>query len=161
VDAAGNAYATGVTSSSDFPTTPGAFQPMFTGASNTFITFVSKLDPTGSALVYSTFLEGSGASGIVVDASGNAYVAGSAGSTLPTTPGAFQPVFGSASPDAGDAFVAKLNPAGSALVYSTYLGGSSGDQAIGIAVDADGNAYVTGFTGSAISRRPRASSRLR
>jgi hypothetical protein len=148
VDAAGNAYATGVTSSSDFPTTPGAFQPILR-AGRTFTTFVSKLDPTGSALVYSTFLEGSGAFGIAVDAIGNAYVTGSADSTLPTTPGAFQPVFGSDSPESGDAFVAKLNPAGSALVYSTYLGGTSGDQAIGIAVDADGNAYVTGITGSA------------
>src|SRR5207249_866877 len=106
--------------------------------------FVTKLDPTGSALVYSTFLGGSALDegrGIAVDALGNAYVTGSAGSTdFPTTAGAFQVSLGGGS----DAFVTKLNPAGTALVYSTYLGGSGAEEGHGIAVDANGSAYVTG-----------------
>src|SRR5207237_6597968 len=94
-----------------------------------------------------TYLGGSGDEGgygIAVDASGNAYVAGITDSTdFPTTAGAFQPTFGGGS---GDAFVTKLAPTGSALAYSTYVGGSALDRARGIAVDALGNAYVTGLT---------------
>jgi len=151
VDAHGNAYVTGGTASSDFPTTAGAFQP----ASG--VGFVTKLNPTGSALVYSTRFGGSSGagSGIAVDAAGNAYVTGvvhplcgrfSCFTDFPTTPGAFQPNFGGGN---ADGFVAKFNPEGSAVVYSSYLGGSSDDESRGIAVDASGNAYVTGFTGSA------------
>jgi len=134
VDVGGNAYVMGVTSSTNFPTTPGAFQP--TGSN-----FLTKLDPTGSALAYSTYLVAAGRA-IAVDAGGNAYVTGVAGPGFPTTLGAFQPT------DDGNwhAFVMKLNPTGSALVYSTYLGDSSDGS--GIAVDADGNAYVTGTTRS-------------
>ena len=154
VDAAGNAYVTGETQSTNFPTTPGAFQPTFGGGSAD--AFVTKLDATGSSLVYSTYLGGSGgegspagapgSSGIAVDAAGNAYVTGETRSTnFPTTPGALQPTFGGGS---ADAFVTKLNPTGSALVYSTYLGGSSDDSGAAIAVDASGNAYVTGSTQS-------------
>jgi hypothetical protein len=138
VDSAGNAYVTGNTVSSDFPTTPGAFQTTCCGA------FVTKFNATGSALVYSTYLDDGNARGIAVDSAGNAYVTGSAGSSFPVTPGTFQAVYGGG----GDAFVAKLNSTGSALVYSTYLGGSGFDQAQGIAVDSAGNAYVTGETGS-------------
>ncbi|HYW98673.1 MAG TPA: SBBP repeat-containing protein, partial [Candidatus Elarobacter sp.] len=114
--------------------------------------FVTKLNPAGSApLVYSTYLGGSGddvGQGIAVDAAGNAYVTGYTGSTnFPTTAGAFQ----SANAGGNDAFVTTLNPAGSApLVYSTYFGGSSDDFGFGIAVDAAGNAYVTGQTLSTI-----------
>jgi hypothetical protein len=149
VDAVGNAYVTGYTNSTNFPTTPGAFQTAFQGG--TVDAFVTKLNPAGSApLVYSTYLGGSGydaGNGIAVDAADNAYVTGFAGSTnFPTTAGAFQTAFQGGT---GDAFVTKLNPTGSApLVYSTYLGGSGGDDGLGIAVDAAGNAYVTGQTSS-------------
>jgi len=143
VDALGNAYVTGLTNSTDFPTTAGAFQ---TTIGSTQSAFVTKLNPTGSALVYSTYLGGSGGAegtGIAVDAAGNAYVTGDTNSTdFPTTAGAFQ----TTSSGGTDAFVTKLNPAGSALVYSTFLGGSSFDQGSGIAVDASGDAYVTGRT---------------
>ena len=107
------------------------------------------IDPV---LAYSTYLGGGGRGsdagfGIAVDAAGNAYVGGLAISTgFPTTPGAFQPGIGGGS--SFDAFVAKLDPTGTALVYSTYLGGDGQDQVNGIAIDAAGNAYVTGFTGS-------------
>ncbi len=146
VDAGGNAFVTGQTLSTNFPTTPGAFQstPLNAFANSAFVT---KLHPTGSTLVYSTRLGGGTgfqiAFGIAVDASGNAYVTGATGSSdFPTTPGAFQPNFAGFE----DGFVTKLNPAGAGLVYSTYLGGSDADQGSGIAVDAAGNAYVTGFT---------------
>src|SRR5438445_679977 len=146
VDAAGNAYVTGSTASSNFPTTIGAFQTIKGGSGNAFVT---KLNPTGSALVYSTYLGGSGASGdygagIAVDAAGNAYVTGiTSSSDFPTTAGAFQTTFGGG---LYDIFVTKLEPTGSALVYSTYLGGSALDKGYGIAVDTSGNAYVTGLT---------------
>ena len=122
VDTAGNAYVTGYTASTNFPTTPGAFQTTYGGGSDD--AFVTKLNPTGTALVYSTYLGGTdsdGGYGIAVDSAGNAYVTGYTASTnFPTTPGAFQTTFGGN----GDAFVTKLNPTGTALVYSTYLGGT-------------------------------------
>lgn len=145
-DAAGNAYITGVTTSSDFPTTAGAFQTV--GPSNGhFAGFVSKLNTASSALVYSTYLGSGGitVSGIAVSASGEAYVTGGAGSGFPITPGAFQTAYGGAGEDG---FVTKLNADGSALVYSTYLGGSDQDACSAIAVDRLGNAYVTGFSRS-------------
>jgi len=143
VDAAGNAYVTGLTDSTDLPTTAGAFQTANAGG---FDAFVTKLDPAGAALVYSTYLGVGGSSGIAVDASGNAYVTGSTDSThFPTTMGAFRTTYGGG---ISDAFVTKLDPAGAALVYSTYLGGSGEDSSSAIAVDADGNAYVSGYTDS-------------
>src|SRR5262249_33725023 len=102
----------------------------------------------GSALLYSTYLGGAvgdNALGIAVDSSGNAYVTGITRGSFPTTVGAFQTVFGGGSVDA---FVTKLNAAGSALVYSTYLGGSQFDISFGIAVDSSGGAYITGNTSS-------------
>jgi hypothetical protein len=147
VDAASNAYVTGENASSDFPTTQGAFQPTFGGNADAF---VSKLNPSGAALVYSTFLGGSSFDeglGIAVDAASNAYVTGGTDSSnFPTTPGAIQPTFRGG---LQDAFVSKLNPSGAALVYSTFLGGSTLDTGDDIAVDAAGSAYVTGRTQSA------------
>jgi hypothetical protein len=161
VDSSGNAYVTGDTDSSDFPTTAGAFQTTFGGGNGN--AFISKLNATGSALVYSTYLGGSGPNGdfglgLAVDVRGNAYVTGVAQSPdFPTTPGAFQTTYGSAgSPFSGDAFISKLNTAGSALVYSTYLGGNRADAGEGIAVDASGNAYVTGFAGRNLPTTPNA-----
>lgn len=158
VDGAGNAYVTGLTESTNFPTTPGAFQTGCGGSGCQFSAgdaFVSKISPTGSALVYSTYLGGSSydfGHAIAVDSGDNAYVTGITYSTdFPTTPGALQTTCGggaSSCNSVGDAFVTKLNSTGSALVYSTYLGGSAGDQGNGIAVDGSGNAYVAGWTGS-------------
>ena len=149
VDTVGNAYVAGFTNSINFPSTPGAFDSNYGGGP--LDVFVTKLNPTGSGLVYSTYLGGSGSDDvttggqIVVDAAGNVYVAGNTSSLdFPTTPGAFQTTPASA----GDAFATKLDPSGSALIYSTYLGGSSDDGAVSIAVDAAGSAYVVGGTQS-------------
>jgi hypothetical protein len=146
VDGAGNAYVTGETISADFPTTPGAFD---TTASSIYSAFVSKLDPTGSSLVYSTYLGGSGTfdhgNAIAVDGTGNAYVSGSTSSTnFPVTAGAFD----TTQNGDDDAFVTKLNPAGSALVYSTYVGGNTFDGSSGIALGAGGTVYLSGSTSS-------------
>jgi hypothetical protein len=147
VDSAGNAYVTGSTASTNFPTTPGAFQTIAGSPGDAFVT---KLDPTGSALVYSTYLGGSGNSdqglSITVDSTGNAYVTGFTDSLNFPAKNAFQPAFGGG---LSDAFVTKLNAAGSALLYSTYLGGSGDEQGHGIALDSVGNVYVSGNTGSA------------
>src|SRR5262249_25520413 len=152
VDRLGDAYVTGYTQSTDFPTTPGAFQTACAGSCAYQDAFVTELSPTGSALVYSTYLGGSNYEygfGIAVDASGDAYVTGQTFSTdFPTTPGDFQSNCGNNCSADGDAFVTELNPTGSALAYSTYLGGSSYDNGYGIAVDASGNAYVAGLTES-------------
>ncbi|MBI3292941.1 MAG: SBBP repeat-containing protein [Elusimicrobia bacterium] len=146
VDQDGTAYVTGVTTSPNFPTTPGAFQPTFGGGIED--AFVTQVNPRGTALIYSTYLGGSVAdrgSGIAVDAEGTAYVTGQTNSfNFPTTPKAFQTTFGGGF----DAFVTQVNPAGTALIYSTYLGGRDDDSGNGIAVDQDGTAYVTGLTAS-------------
>jgi Beta-propeller repeat len=143
VDGDGNAYVTGATVSGDYPTTPGAFDRTPNGD---FDVFVTKLNATGSGLAYSTFLGGPGfetAAGVALGPGGSAFVTGVAGDGFPTTEGVFDPT-----PEGGDAFVTKLSSAGSALVYSTSLGGSAYDTGQGIAVDQDGAAYVTGFAGS-------------
>ncbi len=156
VDSTGNAYISGLTFSSSFPTTPGAFQSVNNSAgSNGFNAFVTKLNPTGSALVYSTYLGGASSDGstlssiyetnpIVVDKSGNAYVAGfTASGNFPVTANAFQKV----SHASGYAVtVTKLNPTGSGLIFSTYLGGSTTSICEGLAVDSGGNVYVAGYT---------------
>src|SRR5216684_8850553 len=130
VDSSGNAYVTGVTQSTDFPT-KNPLQSVNGGGRDVF---VSKINAAGSALVYSTYLGGSGDDygfGIAVDSTGNAYVTGYAGPNFPL----MNPLQTS-----GGYFLSKINPAGSALVYSTYLNGGSS----GVAVDSAGNAYVTG-----------------
>jgi hypothetical protein len=148
VDANGNAYITGQTNSTTFPTTTGAIQTQL-GGNGALNAFVTKLNASGTQLVYSTYLGGSvtdAGSGIVVDSAGSAYVTGFTQSTnFPTTTGVFQQT----DPGSTNAFVTKLNATGTALVYSTYLGGSAADFGNGLAVDGSGNAYVTGITGSA------------
>jgi hypothetical protein len=149
VDSAGNAYITGTTNSNNFPTTNGAFQTSFAGGSSDHDVFVSKLNPSGSALLYSTYLGGSGddqGNGIAVDTSGNTYITGDTNSSnFPTTSGALQTSF---SGGYYLAFVSKLNPSGTALIYSSYLGSQGSAFGNGIAVDSAGDAYVTGYTGS-------------
>jgi hypothetical protein len=143
VDATGNAYVVGGTESADFPTV----NPLQAALAGKQDTFVAKLNPTGSALVYSTYLGGSGEeedSDLAIDASGDVYVVGGTDSTNFPTAKAWQKVLGGGQ----DAFVAKLNPTGSALIYSTYLGGKGKDFANSIAVGAAGHAYVTGGTDS-------------
>jgi len=145
IDAIGQAYVAGYTTSPDFPTV-NPLQPTFNGFQNGFI---ARLNPAGSALLYSTFLGGGGeesavAHGIAVDAAGNMYVTGLTNSTSFPTRNPAQAAYGGNQ----DAYVAKLNASGSALIYSTYLGGNGEDIGRGIAVDAAGNAYVTGLAGS-------------
>lgn len=157
VDAAGNAFVTGLASST-FPTTPGALQP-----GDTPSVFVTKLNATGTALIYSAVIGGSDYDkgyGIAVDGAGNAYVTGVTRSgDFPTTTGAFQTQRGGG---ISDAFVAKLNPAGNTLIYSTYLGGApaalgldglasfglEGEAGLSVAVNTGGYVYVTGVTNS-------------
>jgi len=145
IDASGAAYVTGITQSSDFPTTPDALNTIHNGAYDAFIV---KLNSTGTALVYATFLGGLSEDegyGIAVDASGAAYITGMTWSSdFPTTSGAFDTILSGY----GDAFVAVLNPSGSDLLYATFLGGSTWDIGYGIAVDSNGATYVTGVTDS-------------
>src|SRR5207302_657177 len=145
VDGSGNAYVTGSTTSSDFPTTAGAYQTTSPGTGSHV--FMTELDPSG-APAYSTYLGGSGQEigfGIAVDGSGNAYVTGATASgDFPTTAGAYQTTFGGGI----DVFVTELNPSVTAPVYSTFLGGTGNDWGQAIAVDGSGNAYVTGYTNS-------------
>jgi uncharacterized protein (TIGR03437 family) len=144
VDVAFSAYITGSTTSADFPT-QSAFQSGYKGGQDGFVT---KLAPGGNALVYSTYLGGSGEDAgycLVVDGAGSAYVTGYTTSADFPTLSAYQ----SAYKGGRDAFVAKLAPAGNALEYSTYLGGSSLDTGFNIAVDGSGSAYVAGCTESA------------
>jgi hypothetical protein len=140
VDASGNAYLTGFTSSPNFP----ALNALQANNRGNFDAFIAKLGPTGN-LLYSTYLGGTAndsGGGIAVDVAGNAYVAGIATSTNFPVVSAAQPNLSGAS----DLYVAKLNAAGNQLLYSTYLGGSQDDAATAVAVDASGNAYVTGAT---------------
>jgi Beta-propeller repeat/IPT/TIG domain len=151
IDASGNAYVAGVTYSPDFFTTVGAFDR--TCGDNSLCdtgndAFALKLSPLGTSFVYSTFLGGGSteaARAIAVDSNGYSYVAGHTESVDFPTFGAIQPA------GAGDAFVSVINPAGSALAYSSYLGGaaSGGDDAFGIALDPAGNVWLVGQTDSA------------
>jgi uncharacterized protein (TIGR03437 family) len=163
VDSAGNAYIAGNTVGTGLPTTPGVLRTDGLGA------FVAKVNPSGTAMVYLTLLSaanyaptpfvnpGTVAYAIAADAAGNAYIAGSTSDTaFPATPSAFQTMLSLASPPTNpfsappsDAFVAKLNPAGSAMVWATFLGGTDVDRASAIAADSMGNVWVSGITNSA------------
>lgn len=143
VDANGFAYVGGGTLASNFPVMNSI--QSYAGGEDIFVT---KLAPAGNALIYSTFLGGSNfeqAEGLAIDGSGNVYITGSTKST--NFPGAstspIQPAYGGGNEDA---YVAKINSTGSAVVYATYLGGSGDDHGLGIAVDSSGQAYVTGYT---------------
>ncbi|MCK4718715.1 MAG: SBBP repeat-containing protein, partial [Thermoplasmata archaeon] len=150
VDAIGNAYVTGWTQSIDFPTTPGAYNETYAGMRDVFL---SKLDPSGSILLYSTYIGGTNDDSgyaIALDDSGNIYIAGSTASanltfpfsSFPTTSGVYlSPVTGGQL-----VFVSKLNSHGNSLLYSTCIGGKASDFAYGIVVDDDGNAHVVGGT---------------
>jgi hypothetical protein len=143
LDSAGNAYVTGYTVSTDFPTM-NPLQPANGGNDDAF---VAKLNPSGSALVYSTYLGGNSIDqghGIAVDSAGSAYVTGFTASKNFPTINPLQRTFGGGY----DAFVGRVNSSGSALVYSTYLGGSVEDDGYGIALDSAGNTYITGYTNS-------------
>ena len=144
VDSQGNAYVTGSSNSTDFP-----LAAPFQGTKDAFEdAFVLKLNPAGTGLVYSTYFGGNGsdvANSIAIDLQGNAYIAGLTGSGgFPTTPGAFQTT------KSGfiDAFVTKLNASGSALIYSTFVGGDNNETIFGVTVDANNRAYVVGRTDS-------------
>jgi len=185
LDAAGNAYVAGTAGSADFPVTSGAFQTKNLAAKKYGVAgFITKFNATGNALIYSTFLGGAlsgnqygpadGVKAIAVDNSGSAYVTGSATSIdFPVTGGAFQTKNASAATNGGNAFVTKLNPEGTAIDYSTYLGGRGftkfdeyGDLGMAIAVDRSGYAYVAGqsyspdfpVTGEALQRKNLGSS---
>jgi len=167
VDSDGNAYITGSTNSTDFPVTKGAVQTKFSGFANNDLArfgdvFVAKLNPAGDRLLYSTYFGGSHNDvglGIQVDAAGGVYVTGATASAdFPTTAGAYQTKFGGqggqdnlpccAAPafEAGDAFIFKLDPMHSKIVYSTFLGGTLDDGAFALALNEAGEAYVAGYT---------------
>lgn len=153
-DSLGNAYVTGYTGSSTFPTTPGAFQTTLLGSNNAFLT---KFSPTGNPLVFSTYLGGTSFDqgyAVALDSSNNAYVTGFTFSPdFPVTPGAFQTILGNVGGNPSEnCFITKFSLNGDSLVYSTFLGGNmdsggnnAADQAFGIAVDSTGAAYVTGL----------------
>lgn len=155
VDNGGNAYITGITFDSDFPTTVGSFEAA-DPTPGTPAAFVTKLNASGSALAYSTYLNGndgtentfSQGNAVVVDGSGSAYVAGNTDSHNFPLKNPAQAVLGGGTNVGGDAFLTKLTPDGSAVVYSTYLGGTSDDLALGVAIDTSGNAYIAGRTES-------------
>ena len=144
-DSSGNVYLAGTTEASNFPATKGAWQTVFGGVADAF---AAKLDANGN-LVYASYIGGAGqdtGTGIAIDTAGNAYVSGYTSALFPATKGAAQTLYAGGF---SDAFVVKLNPAGSAAVYSTLLGGTGNDEAAAIAVDAAGHACIAGYTDSA------------
>lgn len=154
IDGVGNTYVTGLTNSTDFPSTPDAYDPTHNGD---FDAFLAKFDQSGS-LIFSTFLGGSSFDrglSIEIGPSGDVYVAGSTNSSdFPTTPDAFDRTYGGSDPSDTtfggsdfDVLVARFRPDG-ALVYSTYLGGSNRDVAFAFALDSVGNVYLAGDTKS-------------
>ncbi len=154
VDGDGNAYVVGTTSSADFPVTSGAYQTTYpSGASS--VAFVLKLNPTGNSLVYCSIFSSAIVTAIAVDSAGNAFLTGNASADFPTTAGVFQPASHCQVAGGANAFVARLNANGSALVFSTFIGGSGNagfqgftgcESATGIALDSTGNIYIAGST---------------
>ena len=146
LDRDGNAYLTGYVQTTNFPTTAGAFQTAHGGGTDD--AFISKVNPTGRTLLYSTYLGGSGDEygyDIVVDDIGQAYVIGSTNSSnFPLTPASYQ----STVRGDGDIFLVKLHPKGGKLGYSTLLGGAGYEEGEALALDAAGDLYVAGYTGS-------------
>lgn len=154
VDSSGCSYVTGDTVSDDFPTTPGSYDRVWDGQIGIFAywdSFVFKLNPGGNALQYSTFLGGTNndyGNGITLDAGNDAFVTGATSSAdFPTTVGAFSRTFGGGE---FDTYVTKLNPSGSNLIYSTFIGGESRDVGNSIDVDSSDNAWLTGYTWSTL-----------
>ena len=150
MDGSGNLYLSGGTPSASFPVTPGAFQTVFPAK---FITpFVAKLNPSATAITWSTFFGGNGGDSaprgdILLDAQGNVWIDGYTlgGSTFPITPNAYQRSLNGGS----DGFIAELSGDGKTLIYSTYLGGSRDDAVSGMALDKQNNLYISGSTQSA------------
>lgn len=143
VDSLGQAYVTGETRSYNYPSTPGVIQPLFSGG-NDFDVFITKLNALGTGLVFSTFLGDVGydaGKGLSKDGGGNLYIAGMASYNFDITPGAFQ----SQTTDGSDVFVAKLNPTGSSLIYSTYIGGSQSESSEGLEIDGNGYVFIAGL----------------
>ncbi|MEZ5355048.1 MAG: SBBP repeat-containing protein [Bryobacteraceae bacterium] len=141
LDASGNIYLTGRTASLDFPVQ----NPRQASSGGGGDVFVTKLNAAGTAVIYSTYLGGSGKDeglGIALDTAGNAYVTGTTESSNFPVQSPVKATLGGSS----DAFIAKLNPSGNTLVYSTYFGGTSFDGGGDIAVDSAGNVYATGWT---------------
>lgn len=141
MDATRNAYVTGQTGSANFPT-QDAIQPNRAANADAFVT---KINAAGTGFVFSTYLGGDGIEHgfcIAVDPVGNVYVTGSTTSSNFPLENPIQPTFSGVS----DAFVTKINSTGTGFIYSTYLGGSSGDTGLSIAADSTGSAYVTGAT---------------
>ncbi len=143
VDSSGNAYVTGYTTSTNFPTTSGAYDTTSNGGNDVF---VLKLNSAGTSLTYATYLGGTSTDygyAIDIDSSGNAYITGTTyGSGFPATSGAYD----TSHNGYYDAFVTKLNSGGTGLSYSTFLGGDDYDYGFDIVVDSSGNAIVTGYT---------------
>ena len=161
VDSAGNAYVTGFTDSTNFPTTTNAFQTVLGGSTNIAVVnnaFVAKFAPSGTNLIYSTFLggiNGDQAFGIAVDGAGNAYVTGGTTSpnfpnTATNVPGLFNELTNNLSGFiiTTNTFLAKLGPNGTNILYSAVFGGFAGDTGYGVAVDPAGEAFVTGAASS-------------
>jgi len=144
VDTSGNAYVTGLTESTNFPT-DSSISDSYAGNGDVFVT---KIDASGGSLVYSTYIGGTGydyGSSIAVDSSGNVYISGGTGSSdFPTVAAIYENHAGGDY----DAFISKIDASGSSLIYSTYLGGGSTDRGNDIAVDTSGNTYIAGYTSS-------------
>ena len=145
IDSSGNAFITGYTGSKNYPTTPGAYDTIYKGKGDAFVT---KLNYSGTALIYSTFIGGTDIDysfAIAIDGIGNAFITGkTTSSDYPTTTGAFDMSHNMYD----DINVTKLNSTGTALIYSTYIGGTGLDAGYSIALDSNGYAYITGFTSS-------------
>jgi beta-propeller repeat-containing protein/putative Ig domain-containing protein len=154
IDAAGNAYVAGYTASGDFPAAPTPSATTFGAGAQSRGAFVAKIDPSGSTLLFSTYLSGTSdldeATGLAVDKSGNVYLAGNTHSTDFPTRNALQSTCAThtSAGTCSSAFLTKISPSGDSLLFSTYFGGSGGESARGLAIDSTGNTYLAGVTSS-------------